>query len=200
MDALIHSLLSFVLLYKYAAIFIIMFLGALALPIPSSTILLASFVFGSQGYMNPWLVAAAGVGGYTAGDASGYLLAKRFGKEVLHTIGFGRLFEAKWFVHLEKMIAAYPRASIFWSRFITTISPAGNVLAAFAGISFWTFIAFDLAGQICEVALFYVGGTLFADQWAQLGNVLSRFGIFLSIACVLGVLLVWHGRRKRRDG
>ena len=57
MASLVGSLLSFVLLYKYAALFLITFVAAVAAPIPSGAVMVASFVFAGQGYMNTAAVA-----------------------------------------------------------------------------------------------------------------------------------------------
>ena len=43
MEYILHSLLTFVLLYRYAGIFLIIFVGSIALPVPSGLVLMASF-------------------------------------------------------------------------------------------------------------------------------------------------------------
>lgn len=47
-----QNLLSFLLLYKYARLFLITFLAAFALPLPSTSSLMTTAGFASQGYLN----------------------------------------------------------------------------------------------------------------------------------------------------
>ena len=68
MSGLVSLLLSYVLIYKYLAIFIITYLGALAFPLPSGTVVAASAAFAIQGYLNFPLVLFIGILGNVTGD------------------------------------------------------------------------------------------------------------------------------------
>ena len=132
MTPLIESLLSFVLLYRYAALFLITFLAALAIPIPSGAIAVASFVFAGEGYMNSGLVALAATAGNLAGDLLGFGLARRYGRQLINKIGWERVFNTSFVAGLEQRINRRPMLSVFATRLTTTLTPAANFLAGFA--------------------------------------------------------------------
>lgn len=198
MDSLLHPLLTFVLLYKYAAIFLILFFGALAAPIPSGAILLASFFFAAQGYMDSTFVALSGYAGYVAGDMAGYWFARAWGKELLTKIGLGRFLNSAGFTSLEAKIANHPVSTIFLSRFATTVSPIVNVMSGLSEMTFLTFILVDLFGEACEVGVNYAVGVLFGDNWASVSSALGKIGIIILAVTVLVVVILWK-RWSRRN-
>src|SRR6185503_1154016 len=93
MSNLLTALLPYVLTYKYLGIFVITFLGAFALPLPSGSILMAASAFAVQGYLNFWLVLIVGIAGNMAGDSSGYWLVRLYGLKILNKIGLGKFFK-----------------------------------------------------------------------------------------------------------
>ena len=89
--------LSFVLLYKYLALFLVTFMASLILPLPATALLMATGAFAFQGYFNLWEIIMTGFLGSVAGDFLGYIIARSYGKEVLEKIGFRRLLQSSWF-------------------------------------------------------------------------------------------------------
>ena len=52
MNVILTAILSYLLLYRYFALFAITFLSALIAPLPSNTSMLASGAFAEQGFLN----------------------------------------------------------------------------------------------------------------------------------------------------
>ena len=95
MTSLISGLLAYLLLYKYITLFIVCYLAALLIPLPSNTSLLAASAFASQGYLNIYIVIAVALAANVLGDITGFLLARRFGKEFLMKVGFKKIILSK---------------------------------------------------------------------------------------------------------
>ncbi len=196
MSQLLAALLSFVLLYKYAAIFLVVFAAALAAPLPSGALTVASFFFASQGFLSfPW-VAAAAFAGNVAGDLAGYGIVRRYGRPFLQRVGLGSLLQAPAVHVLERKIARHPGATIIVSRFTTAITPAANAFAALAPIPFRTFLAFDLIGEAGETAVNFAYGWLFGDSLSAFSTLTGRLTV-LSLAAVALVFAVLRTRRRR---
>ena len=200
MDALLQSLLTYVLLYKYAAIFVILFLGALPSPVPSATALIASFVFAEQGYLNPVFVALAGFAGYVSGDVLGFWLTRAYGRKLLERLGLGRLLRTETVKRLEASVDGHPITTVFWSRFATAISPAVNILAGLAQMPIRTFILIDIVGNIFQVAANFALGWFFNNDWTYLVDLVGSIGATLFILLLLAIALFWsrHSRKKRK--
>jgi hypothetical protein len=79
---ILQSLLTFVLLYKYVAIFVISFFAALSFPLPSSAVLIASAFFATEGYFNFILVYLIALIANIASDIVAYWLARWYGEKV----------------------------------------------------------------------------------------------------------------------
>ena len=79
---ILAALLSWLLLYKYIALFAIVYSAALLLPLPVNATLLAVGAFSSQGYFNFWLSLAIAVTANTLGDLTGYAITRHWGEAV----------------------------------------------------------------------------------------------------------------------
>jgi membrane protein DedA with SNARE-associated domain len=200
MDSVLHSLLTFVLLYRYAAIFLITFLGAIALPIPSGSVLVMSFFFAAQGYLDYAWVAAVGFLGNIAGDLVAFWAARIYGERVLARIGLGWLLKTDGGALIERKLAAHPISTIFVSRLTTSVTPLVNVMVGLAEISFLTYIIVDAVGQFVEVVINFVLGAMFGDSWIYLAGDLGKISLII-IAVVVLLIVLFIGRkngRKRR--
>ena len=197
MDAILHYLLTFALLYRYAAIFLILFLGSIALPVPSGAVLVAAFLFAAQGYLSFWPVAVTGLVANLLGDILLFWLARARGEKLLRRIGLGRLLDSSAMRKVETGIAKHPISTVFFSRFTTTVTPLANALAGLAKMTFRTFLFVDVIGQAAEVGLNYAYALFFGGNWVAFGSVSSKIGI-LTAAVVTLVIVAWWRRHSRR--
>lgn len=197
-DWIIGPFLSFLLLYKYGALFIIAFVAALAIPIPASTTLLAAGAFASQGYLQlEWVITAALLGN-VAGDVTGYVLAQRYGEEVLHRLGFGRVLRARRYHQLKGYIYNYPEPLIFITRFLTEAGPAVNILAGLSKVPVRTFILFDVLGEVSYVLLNALLGYSLGTQWEQSTGFLIKVAItVIPIGLTINLIQILIFRRRR---
>jgi len=196
MPSLLASLLSFILLYKYAALFLITFLSALAVPLPSGAIIVAAFVFAGQGYMNTAGVVATATVGNILGDVVGFALARRYGREFMERIGLKRILHAPFIERLERRVAKHPFVAVFLTRLTTSITPAANLLAGFAKVGWPSFIIADIIGQGAETALNFFYGRVFGETWTFVGPITEKLGYIVIAVAALIVILLWRRRSR----
>src|ERR1700685_4512947 len=84
MDSLLAPILSYVLLYKYIAIFFVVYTGAVIVPWPANAMLLAVGAFASQGYISFWASLGVAVVANCLGDLTDYAIARKFGEAFIH--------------------------------------------------------------------------------------------------------------------
>jgi membrane protein DedA with SNARE-associated domain len=197
MASLVGSLLSFVLLYKYAALFLIVFVAAVAVPIPSGAVIVASFVFAGQGYMSVAAVAVTATIGNVIGDIVGFALARRYGREVMERFGLKKILHAPFVARLERRAARYPIVTVFATRLTTSITPVANLVVGFAKLNWRAFIIADLAGQIVETGLNFVYGRIFGETWAYVSPITEKFGYIVIAVAALLVIIFWRRRSRR---
>lgn len=139
MEAWLETFLGIVLVYKYEGIFLIAFIAAFAIPVPSSTTLTAASAFASQGYLNFPAVLLAAFAGNVAGDAAGFLIAKHYGEGVLGRIGLGRILLSPRYHALKDIFFDFRHSLIYFTRFLTEFGPTVNVLSGLMGVADYYF-------------------------------------------------------------
>lgn len=197
MEGLLQELLTFVLLYKYSAIFLISFLAALSLPLPSSAILVASAFFASEGYLNLLLVFVTGTLGDIAGDLAAYWLARIYGKKLLQKIGLRAFLGSPAVREVEKKLAASPWLTVILSRFGTSITPIVSYLSGIAKVPHHKYAIAVVIGEIGAAALLCVAGFVFGDDWSYIENVMSQAGLVLIVFVLLIIVVLWKRRTRR---
>lgn len=189
MNDILSILLSYVQLYKYVGLFIITFLGAIALPLPSGSVVSAAAAFAVQGYMNFYLVVLVGIAGNIIGDNTGYWLTRWYGITAVHKIGLGRFFKQNRLDYARKLLDDHPVLSIFFSRFFTAIAPAINVVAGFTKLKYKKYLMFEAGGEIAEVVFFAGIGYIFGNNWEYFSQLSNKFWILSVGGMVLSVIL-----------
>ena len=195
MGSFFQTLLTYILLYKYVAIFLMLFLDALAVPIPAGSAFIASAFFASQGYLNFTYVFLAGLLGNVLGDGACYWLARICGKPLLRKIGLSRLIENSRFVRLETRLAAHEITTVFTSRFVLT--PVVNLIAGLAEMKFGVFFIVCVIGEAIDVSLMALIGFMFGRDWEYMGRILGNFELISTVLVVLAILVVWRGYARK---
>ena len=196
MSSFVAPLLAHLLLYKYWALFLVMFTSSIILPLPTNTMLLAAGAFASQGYFSFALSLVVAVAGNMAGDCFDYFLARRYGRRALRML---RIRTPRYVVHLERYIRDYAGLTIFFTRFFATADSFISVLAGFSGISVSTFLLYSLLGNVVsDGGVLYVG-YFFGSNWQAVTGTLGLvewvlFGAFVAFAVAVAL---WYRRRNR---
>lgn len=191
------ALFSFILLYKYTALFCIALLGALAVPVPATTTLAAASAFASQGYLSfPAVLALAWLGN-VVGDLTGYLLVRRYGESLLERTALRKLIHSSKYNQVKDYILRFPQTLICVSRFLSVLGPVVNLLAGLSEVPVRTFVLFDLAGEASYVVLYgFLGYTLGAQWDNSLGFFFRSALVLLPIAVAINLLQVLFYRRR----
>jgi membrane protein DedA with SNARE-associated domain len=195
---MLEALLSFLLLYKYLALFAITFLASLALPLPATIILIATGAFSAQGYFNSYEILVIGFIGCVLGDLASYFIVKRWGIKFLSKIGFKKILLSNKFLALEKFFLKHSFSSIFYSRFlITNLGVPINFIAGLVRINFRKFFIPEIIGEFIYV-LFYVGlGFVLGSEWRYVSDIFEN-AVWLIVLIVIIVLGLFFFRKSNK--
>lgn len=193
MDFLIQNIIPYLLLYKYIAIFIIAFIAAFMLPIPSGNVLMISSGFASVGYLNIYLIIIISIVANILGDNLGYWVARRYGREVLSHIGFRRILESKIFLQIENKFNNHPGFFIFASRFEVISTLSVNLLSGISKTPYRKYLLYESLGSISQVCFYSLIGYFFADSWDSVNTTVGK--IMLVFFLVIILLIVSLGRK-----
>ena len=194
------QLLAAVSLYGAPALFGIVAIAAIGVPLPITLLLIIAGSLISQGVMNLWwAIAAAGVGSIL-GDQIGYAIGRWAGPAVVARLSrvFGKRANLE---AMEAKVKAWGGPGIFVTRWL--ISPLGpwiNLASGTAAYPWHRFLFWDILGELTGAALFISLGLFFSDRvmslYAMLGDLTWAIAALLT-AIVLVYLLVTYLRRAR---
>ncbi len=188
MSAILSAFLSFLLLYKYIGLFVVTLLAALALPLPSSSILAAAGAFSAQGYFSITTVLLVAFIGNITGDALGYFISRFYGTSFLKKIGLEKALASRLYKTLTGYMEHFSYSLIFFSRFLTGVGPLVNVLSGMTGVKYRTFFGVSILGEIAYVLTYGLVGYYLGSEWEnnlgflfQATSVIIIFGVTLSL-------------------
>jgi membrane protein DedA with SNARE-associated domain len=188
MDFLLHSIISYLLLYKYFTIFVVSFLAAFILPIPSGSMMMAAAAFSSQGYFDlKWIIILSIIANI-AGDNLGYYLAQHYGRKTLHNIGFKKVLDSENFKKVEKSFKKHPGLIVFISRFEVLSTLSVNLLSGIGKITYKKFLAHEAAGTVAQVFMYSMIGYVFGDNWQSVNTIIGKFLLVLLFLMVFIVI------------
>ncbi len=191
MNTLITTILPFLLLYKYWALFCITFIAAFFLPIPPGTIIMASAAFAFQGYFDlGWVLLVATLGNI-AGDNAGYWLARIYGKTFLSKVGFGKVLASARYQKIEQGVLKRPGFIIFISRFEVFTNLAVNLIAGLGKVPYYKFLLFEVIGEVFQVVLYGTIGYIFGSNWQALSSIIGR-GLLVIMLVVVALLIIFR--------
>ncbi len=195
MDYLLGAILPYVLVYKYAAILIIAFSGAMILPLPVNPMLLAIGAFSSQGYFNIWLSLSVAVAGNVLGDMTDYLAARKYGEIIIRKL---KIRSLRFFRQLEEELRLDAVGTVFTSRFAGSLSPVVNLLAGFVDMPFFNFFIPDFLGDFIEpFAVLFIGYALGA-YWSSVSGTLNLVAALVATAVIMFILFRMYRRMSKR--
>jgi membrane-associated protein len=175
-------------------------LESMGIPSPGETALVLAAVLASQGKLEISLVILIGVASAIAGDNLGYLLGRRFGREVLARPGpmWNRRLAA--IRYGDGFFARHGPRAVFLARWIALVRFVAAWLAGIYRMPFRVFFFWTALGGITWGITYGLVGYYAGEAGA---GVLARFGLVgaLVLAVLLiGIPIVSGIRRRRRAG
>jgi membrane protein DedA with SNARE-associated domain len=178
------------------------FLSCLALPVPSSLVMLAAGGFAAAGDLALWQVAGAAFAGAVLGDQAGYRIGRAGGR-----LAGGRAGSARGRQSLARAAASLRRhgaAAVFLSRWLfSPLGPYVNFAAGAGEMPHGRFTVAGVAGEAVWVALYVGLGAVFADDLVALADLLGSASGLLAALAVAGLLALWLRaalRQRARTG
>ena len=194
------SIPNLLLNYGPPALAVAIFVGALGVPLPGTTLLLATGALARGGLVSvPAVVVMAvlAVSAAVLGDGTSYGLARRGFKPFL-----SRLEGNSAWRRAERAFERKGAFAILLSRFLVTpLALPTNLIAGGERYPFARFVSFCLVGETVWVVLFGGLGYPFAGSWRAIGGIAGDLGLWLAVAAVvaLGCYEAYHLWRHHTD-
>lgn len=197
-----EALTSWLLNYGSFAIFVLLALGIIALPVPEETLLLFTGFLIHQGTFSLVPAAIAAYLGSVVGISVSYLIGRTGGLYMIRKYGvYVGLTEAKmaiahnWFEHYGKWV-------LFIGYFVPGLRHFTGVFAGVSTLEYSHFCLFAYSGAFCWVATFLSLGYFFGNFHQAAFELIERNIEVVLTSVVLFTLLVVMGyvwKKKRSN-
>jgi membrane protein DedA with SNARE-associated domain len=189
-----QQVLAWITQYGYLAIFSLLVLGIVGLPVPDETLLTFTGYLVFQGHLSLPLALLSGFAGSACGITLSYVLGRTFGLTLIHRYGrYLRITEH----HVEKAHAWFRRAghwSLTFGYFIPGVRHITAYAAGMSELEYPPFALFAYGGAAIWVSTFVGLGYLLGDRWKAVEANIHHYMIGFTIAAVILVAayLVWR--------
>jgi len=197
-----EPILQWVTEYGYAALFSLLVLGIVGLPVPDEALLVFSGYLVYKGRLLAIPTALAAFCGTACGISLSYLIGHAIGLPAIHRYGKYVHLTAerlegvhRWFERVGDWLLAI-------GYFIPGVRHFTAIVAGASGLEFRKFAAFAYSGAAVWVTVFVGAGYLLGEKWHTVVEVSSRYSVVIVLlvfllACISG--LVAYLRRSRRQ-
>jgi membrane-associated protein len=193
-----EQLLGAVTQYGAPALFGIVAIAAVGVPLPVTLLLIVVGSMVSQGAMGIWWAVGAATAGSVLGDQAGYAIGRWGGATAVTklTALFGKKTDL---AAVEAKARAWGGPGVYITRWLLgPLGPWMNLACGTAGYPWHRFLLWDIAGEVTGAVLYIWLGHIFSDSVIALDNVLGdltwAFGALL-VALFLGYRLWLRLRR-----
>jgi membrane protein DedA with SNARE-associated domain len=183
--------------YGYAAIFVIIALENVGLPLPGETILITAALYAAETHgLNVIAVVGTAVVAACAGGIAGFTIGQRGGLHVLRQYGS--------YIHVDEkdlrlgryLFQRYGGRVVFFARFVAFLRALAGLLAGMNGMALKRFVLFTTLGAVAWASTFGFGAYALGRRIEALSTGAS---VVLVILTALAALAGFWALRRNRD-
>lgn len=194
-----EPLLQWVSTYGYFAIFGLLVLGIVGLPVPDETLLVFSGYLASQGHLH--FGAAVGVAflGSACGITVSYYLGRSVGMGVIHRYGRWLHISEEQVNKVHDWFGRLGHWALVVGYFIPGVRHLTAIVAGTSGLEYRPFAMYAYAGALFWVSAFLTFGYFVGDQWETVYTRLHHHALIAAAVLAVAGGIYWWWRAERRS-
>jgi membrane protein DedA with SNARE-associated domain len=187
--------------YGYAALFALLILGIVGLPIPDETLMVFSGFLISKGTFHWPQAWATAFCGSMCGITLSYFIGRTLGMSVVHRYGKYVRFTPE---RLEQVMKWFDRAghwALFFGYYIAGVRHFSAIIAGTSGLRWTSFALFAYSGAALWVTTFLAIGYFVGEKWQVMAEQLHHnlTGISMVVLAVAGLYAAFRWWKKRQQ-
>jgi membrane protein DedA with SNARE-associated domain len=196
-----QHVLAWITQYGYVAIFSLLVLGIVGLPVPDETLLTFTGYLVFTGHLSPVPAFLSAFAGSASGITISYMLGRTFGLKLIHRYGkYVRITEE----HINTAHAWFARVGHWGLTFGYFVPGVRHLTAYAAGMSEvepHQFALFAYSGSILWTASFISLGYFLGERWHAVQQNVDRYLVGMAIALLILAMayLVWRKWPRARS-
>ena len=188
---MIDALITLVPEYELLLLAVVTFLSCLALPVPSSVMLLSAGGFVAAGELTLWETVLAAFTGAVLGDQLGYRLGQH-GARILAGKFNPSPKQTRLLSRASQYLSDRGALAVFFSRWLVSpLGPYVNFAAGATELDWKRFTMGSVTGEAVWVSLYIGLGAFFAHNLETVASVLGDVSGLLAAFVVLVGLVIW---------
>ncbi len=173
-EIVIALIIDFLAKYGYVAIFFLMMLESMMLPIPSEVVIPFGGFLAYKGTLNIYGVIAAATAGGLLGSYIAFLIGYFGGRPFILKYGKYMLIDRDNLERAERWFNKYGRISVFTTRLVPVIRTFISLPAGIAKMNTYRFLIYTFLGSlIWSIFLGYLGYML-KERWIIIFSLFSK--------------------------
>lgn len=197
LEALTDLILSFIGQWGYLAIFILMGLSSMCIPIPSEIVLLFAGYLAFQGKLSMLGVISSGALGNLIGAMVAYYIGLKGGRPLFLRYGkyvFVKERELRWAEH---WFDRFGHETVFFGRMVPVIRAFISVPAGVAEMKLMKFTAYTILGILPWTIGLAYAGLILGQNWRTLPGYFQGAGLVIIVLALVALLALYLYLRKR---
>lgn len=193
---------AWVAAHGYGALYLLLALGVVGLPIPDETLLVFTGYLIFRGSLHPVGAFVAAVAGAWTGISGSYLLGRTLGVGAVHRYGRYIHFTEARLAYVHRWFDRIGHWMLVVGYYIIGVRHFTAIVAGMSKLEYPTFIAYAWTGGALWVSTFLGLGYLLGDNWRPAAELVQHYLAYASAgivtAAILGYIL-WKRPRKKRS-
>jgi membrane protein DedA with SNARE-associated domain len=182
--------------YGLPALFVIVAIAAVGVPLPVTLLLIVTGSLAAQGVLNFWSAIAIAAVGSVAGDQIGYAVGRWGGSRLVARLS-GMIGSPERIREFDAKAKKWGATGVFFSRWL--VAPMGPWINLASGITDYSWLRFtlwDFLGESFGVALYISLGRVFSDRVQEIGSILGDL-TWAIVGLLVATFLGWKLFFKR---
>lgn len=202
-EKITYFLLPFVAKHAYLTVGLTLYICGLGVPIPEEiSLILAGYAAYKFPGVNVWLISVVCVLSILAGDLTMFLIARRWGHQLLKTRFFGWLLPPPRMEKVHRYFDKHGNKTVFFARFLAGIRMPVYFTAGMTKMHPVRFLLLDLAGALISGPTSVWIAYKLSDTLEHAMKGVNNAGHWiLGVVLVAGALTmgwhIWKGHRER---
>jgi membrane protein DedA with SNARE-associated domain len=189
---------AWVAAHGYGALYLLLALGVVGLPIPDETLLVFTGYLIFRGNLHPVGAFAAAVAGAWTGISGSYLLGRTLGAGAVHRYGKYVHFTEDRLAYVHRWFDRIGHWMLVAGYFIAGVRHFTAVVAGMSKLEFPTFMAYAWSGGAVWVTTFLTLGYFLGEDWRQVAELIHRY-IWYGSVTIIAATVLWYVLWKRRS-
>jgi membrane protein DedA with SNARE-associated domain len=190
---------AWVAMHGYSALFFLLMLGIVGLPVPDETLLVFAGYLIWRGQLQPLTTYSAATAGTWCGITLSYTLGRTLGAGAVHRYGKYIHITDDRLAKVHRWFDRIGHWALFVGYFIAGVRHFTAIIAGMSKLELRSFTAYAWTGGALWTATFLTLGYYLGENWRVIADVVHRYIVYASVIVVaVAALIYWRRWRASR--